>query len=283
MTPATILLWGFVVTAVAPCNAQSGGPTGPLVEDLAKVRSLYDRGFERVVRELPPTPPESSSPLRPLWDVAHFRREHVGWAILQGEAYRAAQAVERPLAWLVVVPPESPAFRRMKGPIQLDPTTDILVVQVAPQFVSEAWAGILLVHYLSLLADYARAPAPSGSDDYDWREWRAYQVELRAADALSRGGVRRAIDQVLTDVPVRTSDELFARLDTLYGRARLTAQTAVTVELPLTRDEATLRNGFILTSIIVRFAELRGLSDGEAAPLLQRLGAYLAARRSSTR
>lgn len=257
-------------------DRQTADPPGTLAS-ISETRAVYDSGFARIANALPPGASRETSPLWPLWAIARFRLEAVGWAALEGERYVSAHTGPHPRAWLVVVPTETPAYGRMRGPLQIDPTTDLIVAQIAPEHVTMPWAGVFLAHYLSLLADYALGATARGrsTSAFYVSEARAYQIELMAADLVSAGAFRRTLDSVLAQASVRTADDLFQQLNDLYAAALTATRTLVSAEPPRSHDEETLRNGFVLVALVTRYCELKGIEPTAAGPLYERLEASL--------
>lgn len=268
--PALSLTFTWFVAAVltAPgCLAQSRPESDP-----ATIRAIYDSAFAYVESALPEDAGEQASPYWPVWALARFRQQSVGWAELHGEAYTALTGGPMPCAWLVVVPEGTPARARMVATLQLDPATDLLVAQIAPIRITVPWAGVVLWRQLSLLADYAlgASASPPTDEEYFATEFRGYQVELMVADLLSGGLVRLVLDDLLAQGEVT-------------GVESLTDLTSTIVELPpaleavlpapaaASQEEVWLRGGFAIAALVIRYCEQRGLDASTALPVMQAL------------
>ena len=258
--------------AFSICAPESAARQDSSFSDPAAIRAIYDSAFAYVEAALPPQAHEQTSPYWPVWALARFRQQAVGWLELRGEGYYALSSGQRPAAWLVVVPDGSPALARMRSGLQLDPTTELLVGQIAPQPITVPWAGILVWRQLSLLADYAVGVIAAGADDeaHYATEFRGYQAELIVADLLSQGAMRLQLDSTLSRAGVSGLDDLAV----LIGR---TANFAGTVTATVPADpsasvgEHRLRGGFVIGALVVRYCELRGLDAVTALDVMKRL------------
>ncbi len=208
MRPSVLILLPILLHPSA--GASQGHRPAPVPDQVvAEIRAGYDSGFASLIAALPPSASDPSTALWPLWALGRFRTQAVAWATMSGDTYRALVPGPRMPAWLVVVPPGSNALRRMKGSLQLDPTATILVALIAPERVTPTWAGVFLVHQLSLLADYVHdststSPSPA---QYNRTELQAYDLELMAADFLSQGRLRHMIDSVLAHWTLASAED----------------------------------------------------------------------------
>src|SRR2546428_8600477 len=158
---------------------------------LASIRAGYDSGFSQLIAALPATARDRSTKLWLLWQLGQFRTQAVAWARLDGNRYLSVSQGPLMPAWLVVVPPGSEAFRRMRGTLQLDPTATILGAQMAPEPVSPTWAGVFLMHQLSLLASYVHGDTV-GESAAARIKLQPHYSELVAGACVALGTLRRA-------------------------------------------------------------------------------------------
>jgi len=241
------------------------------------VRAIFDSGFGVVSSAIPSSAINRVSKLWPLFAVARFYKENIGWALIDGETYRAVESGPHRAAWFAVVPNDAPSYGRMKGPLQLDLTSNLLVLQIAAEPITVQWAGVFLFRYASILSDYAQGVASidDPSRTYYATEFRGYQIELMAADALSKGKLRRAIDTELTNLSVNSVDDLFASLPKIYPIVRKLGRNLLTSVPPRTKNEEALRNGFMLTAVVIRYCETHEISPDSKELILNRFSDYL--------
>ncbi|MBN2319042.1 MAG: hypothetical protein JXR49_08190 [Acidobacteria bacterium] len=262
---ALVLLLTLLIFEASEAKAQEASPVEP-----ATLRAVYDSAFTYVRSLLPQDADQQSSPYWPIWALARFKDQSVGWAELRGEAYRSV-AAGRFGAWLVVVPEGSPAHTRMGSRMQIDPYTDLLVAQIAPERISQQWAGVFLWRQLSILADYALGAIekPSSDEQFYATEFRGYQVELMVADLLSKGAARQKLDALLEKSGVSDVQTLAKLLENVSEVKSVIA--AIPAPQPGSLGEAELRGGFVKAALIIRFCELRGLDAVTALPVMQKL------------
>jgi len=258
----------------APLSTTRLDSTDQLV---AAIRAEYDSGFAKLLAALPPTASDTSSDVWPLWALGQFRATRVAWVALQGETYRAIGYGHRMPAYLVVVPPGSPADRRMKGFLQLDPTTSLLVAQMAPVHVSPTWAGLFLLHQLSLLSDLAHpgAPSPQSATEEARSDLQAADLELVAADFLAQGRFRVALDSALAEWRPESPADLAGRVRRAAPSALLPIQASVPSEPARSDAETRLRGGVVATSLLIRYCEQQQLDPDACAALIGQLASPL--------
>ncbi len=240
---------------------------------LAGIRAAYDSGLAAVLAELPPSAKDSGSDVWPLWVLGQFRSTNVAWVRLDGETYRAIAYGNRMPAYLVVVPPGSPALQRMRAFLQLDANSDVLVAQMAPAQVNPIWAGVFLLHQLSLLRDIVSAGAQAERSAMDElrSDLEAADVELIAADLLTHGRFRRALDSTLAKWQPKSGADVanWARQSAPAALLRLPSGS---LAVPARSDaEARLRGGVVMTSLLIRYCENAKLPPGDCAILIGQL------------
>jgi len=183
---------------------------------LDRLRAIYDSGFAHVMAAVPDSAAEPG--LWPLWALGRFKRNAVSWARLIGNGYYPLQEGPAAAGWLAIVPPGHRMLRSMPSGLALDPSPTIHVVRIRPDEVTPTWAGLFLVHEVMHLADRALGAEPPRPTRHQFlmSEFRAYELELLAADRLSAGRLRLALDIAL-DVTQPTS------LQSLVSEARALA------------------------------------------------------------
>ena len=241
--------------------------------DVSALRDVYDTSFARIESALPAEAHNESSPYWPLWAIARFRRNAVGWAELRGEQYHDVRSGPAARAWLVIVPPDTPAWGRMRGTLQLDPTATILVAQIALRPVTTEWAGIFLARQLSLLADHALGviSVPSTDEQHYTTEFRGYQMELIAADLLAGGRLRHAIDSLFRAEQLASLERLAQLVSGLTThQARILDDPSLSVP-PRSDAELILRGGFLAAALTVRYCELFCTNPAEIVTTMRRV------------
>jgi len=241
---------------------------------LASIRAGYDSGFSQLVAALPTTARDRSTKLWLLWQLGQFRTKAVAWARLDGNRYLSVSQGPLMPAWLVVVPPGSEAFRRMRGTLQLDPTATILVAQMAPEPVTPTWAGVFLMHQLSLLASYVQGDTV-GESAAARIELQANYIELVAGDFVAQGRLRGAIDTIFARWEPQSPNEAVRRITNADRSLFLTLQATVSREAPRSTAEAELRGGFALVAMVVRYCERHSLPTNQCAALLKQIPSKL--------
>jgi len=241
---------------------------------LASIRAGYDSGFTKLIAALPATARDRSTNLWLLWQLGQFRTQAVAWARLDGNRYLSINQGTLMPAWLVVVPPGSEALRRMRGTLQLDPTATILVAQMAPEPVTPTWAGVFLMHQLSLLASYVQGDTV-GDSAAARIDLQANYIELVAGDFVAQGRLLAAIDTIFARWEPQSPNEAVRRITTADRSLLLTLQATVSRESPRSNAEAELRGGFAVVAMVVRYCERHNLPANQCAALLQQIPSKL--------
>ena len=241
---------------------------------LASIRAGYDSGFTKLIAALPATARDRSTNLWLLWQLGQFRTQAVAWARLDGNRYLSIDQGTLMPAWLAVVPPGSEALRRMRGTLQLDPTATILVAQMAPEPVTPTWAGVFLMHQLSLLASYVQGDTV-GDSAAARIDLQANYIELVAGDFVAQGRLLAAIDTIFARWEPQSPNEAVRRITTADRSLLLTLQATVSQESPRSKAEAELRGGFAVVAMVVRYCERHNLPANQCAALLQQIPSKL--------
>jgi len=186
---------------------------------------------------------------------------NVRWARLEGRAFFALEQGNRAAGWIAIIPPGNAFFENVSEVLTLDPNPQLSVIRIRPVEVSEPWAGVLVVNAVSHLADRVLGVTPPGATPAQvlLSQFRAYNLELMAADVLSNGGMREALDSVL-DLAHEPS------LQQLAGDApRLAITNLALLSVPLAAgdpqspEEKKLRAGFLTMALILRYGQRQTL------------------------
>jgi hypothetical protein len=175
--------------------------------------------------------------------------------------------------WLAVLPPGHPALAAMGGLIQLDAAATVHVVQIRPEAVQELWAGLFLVHHLSHLADRVLGASPANPDAEQVLvgEERAYGLQYIAANLVSRGRLRPALDSLLNRWNPLSLDWLADRV-ARWERADLDRlNSSIPSGAPRSEAEWQLRADFFAVALLIRQAERRSLGPEAVVRALARL------------
>ena len=267
---ATLALSSTALSQVVPTAAAPDS----VERLLASIRAGYDSGFTKLIAALPATARDRSTNLWLLWQLGQFRTQAVAWARLDGNRYLSINQGTLMPAWLVVVPPGSEALRRMRGTLQLDPTATILVAQMAPEPVTPTWAGVFLMHQLSLLASYVQGDTV-GDSAAARIDLQANYIELVAGDFVAQGRLLAAIDTIFARWEPQSPNEAVRRITTADRSLLLTLQATVSRESPRSKAEAELRGGFAVVAMVVRYCERHNLPANQCAALLQQIPSKL--------
>ena len=146
--------------------------------------------------------------------------------------------------------------------------------------VSEPWAGVFLVNAVSHLADRVLRVTPPGATPAQvlLSQFRAYNLELMAADVLSNGGMREALDSVL-DLAHEPSLQQLAR-----DAQRLAIANLALLSVPLAAgdpqspEEKKLRAGFLTMALILRYGQRQTLELDTILPAIDEIERPASAR-----
>lgn len=271
MAPASSSVLASVIGALMFCVGIPGRassqnpPSDSIVEQL---RLLYDSGFAGIAKMAP-----DSARLPAFWPLsalARFKVVNVRWARLEGRAYRALERGNRAAGWIAIVPPGHEFLKSRPEVLAMDPNPQLNVVTIKPVDMSEPWAGIFLVNAISHLADRVLGVTPPTATPAQvlLSQFRAYNLELMAADVLSNGAMREALDSVL-DLAHESS---FQQLAVDAPRLALTnlglLSSAVPAGEPRSPDERRLRSGFFAMALILRHGQRQALGVDAILPAL---------------
>jgi hypothetical protein len=241
----------------APQEADSRSPIQTPVEPTPEeVRSAYNRGYEMILETLADSNQDTT--YESLYNLKSFKEKWVRWAELRGNAYYPLEDGYRGTAWLVVVPPGNDYLAKMEATLQVYATESLVVLNIKPERVTSQWAGIFLFHELSHLMDrlYQIEPLNPSREQFLQGELRAYQAELLAANLQSDGNLDRQMDVLISKLHPSSLGDLvqkcrlmdlseYALLDSALGNIR-----------PESEAEVSIRLGFYLLSISIRYAQL---------------------------
>jgi rhamnogalacturonyl hydrolase YesR len=89
-------------------------------------------------------------------------------------------------------------------------------------------------------------------------EFRAYELELLAADRLSAGRLRLALDIALDVTQPTSLQSLVSEARALAAAQHQAFATLISPERPNSSTEASLRAGFFAAALLLRYAERAG-------------------------
>jgi hypothetical protein len=247
----------FVLSAAVPSAGRS--QVDPPDSVVARLRSVYEAGFGRIAVGVPDSAKGPAS--WPLSALVRFKTLNVRWARIEGRGFFALERGSRAAGWIAIIPPENAFFESVSEVLTLDPNPQLSVIRIRPVDVTETWAGLFLVNAISHLADRVLRVTPPGATPAQvlLTQFRAYNLELMAADGLSNGGMREALDSVL-DLAHEPSIQRLAR-----DAPRLAVTHLALLSGPLAAgdpqsfEEKKLRAGFITMALILRYGERQAL------------------------
>jgi len=266
----------LVFSAAVPSVGTSQG--GPPDSVAARRRSVYEAGFGRIAVGVPDSAKVPA--YWPLTALVRFKMLNVRWARLEGRAFFALERGNRAAGWIAIIPPENAFFENVSEVLTLDPNPQLSVIRIRPVEVSEPWAGVFLVNAVSHLADRVLGVTPPGATPAQvlLSQFRAYNLELMAADVLSNGGIREALDTVL-DLAHEPS------LQQLAGDApRLAIANLALLSVPLAAgdpqspEEKKLRAGFLTMALILRYGQRQTLDLDTILPAIDEIERAASAR-----
>jgi hypothetical protein len=143
----------------------------------------------------------------------------------------------------------------------LDPSPTLHVVTIKPEEVTQLWAGVFLVHAVSQLADRVLGATPRDAtpDQVLLSDFRAYELELTAADLLAKGALRVALDSLLDQARPLSTEHLASQVSPIAVANRALLNGVFPGGEPKSHAEVTLRAGFLAMALLVRHAERHDL------------------------
>jgi hypothetical protein len=255
---------GCATTPTIPTLA-TATPARSAEEIAEAVRLSYNRGFERLALSLAEQGHDPS--YARLQQVKNFRERWVRWAELDGNIYRALEGGYTGGAWITVVPPGHEVLKRMVATLQVESNPTLTVLLVKPEMITERWAGIILVHELSHLMDrlYQVEPMNPTREQFLEGELRAYEAEILAASLLTRGALERQMDMLLAQWRPASHEELIDRVRAIDPADWDKLETTMASAVPESMAEQSLRGGFYVIALSIRFAGTQ--PDGKKAAL----------------
>jgi hypothetical protein len=160
---------------------------------------LYDRALE--VLEASTSEAANGIGTAHLRHLLGFRRAEVRWAATDAAGgTKAIQASLTGRAWLVALSPRDPSARTQPSVFSTDwISTTAVAIRIRPVPFTTEWAALGLVNGLEHLeaAVSGREPPFRVTWQHHAEDVRGYEVELDAADVLSRDRYRRAAVDLL--------------------------------------------------------------------------------------
>ena len=230
---------------------------------VSEVRSSYDRGFEIIAVAL--SQQSQNSIYAELEKLKNFRQEMIRWGELRGEVFYARESGPRKGALLVVVPQGHHVINEMISTLQTYATPKFRALLIKPEKITDQWAGIFLVHELSHLMDYCNGIEPDNATRKQFLEGeiRAHRLEFMAANLLSKGAIQKQIDALLIQWQLKSYDELFDKFKDSDFYKWYVLEEAMDSKAPASYNEAGLRNGFYITSTMLRYTDVHKLNEKE--------------------
>ena len=260
---AAALAFGAAAPDVA--TSQGGSPDSVAV----RLRSVYDAGFGRIAAGVP-----DSARLPAYWPLsalARFKTLNVRWARLEGRAFVALERGNRAAGWIAIIPPGNAFFENVSEVLTLDPNPQLSVIRIRPVEVSEPWAGVFLVDAVSHLADRVLGVTPPGATPAQvlLSQFRGYNLELMAADVLSNGAIREALDSVLDLAHEPSLQQLAADAPRLAATNLVPLSSPIAAGDPRSPEEKRLRGGFVAMALILRYGQRQALGLDAILPAIE--------------
>lgn len=252
------------------------------VERVDRVRDTYSAGMERVLRAA--ATDRRTAAYWPLRGIGEFWRGSVAWAEATGGGYRPLEPQrsgagrpargesgeparpgwpgrQGPRGWVAVVPANL-SLSPGRGPLlQVEPARGGDVIRIRPERVTEAWAGLFLVHELAHLADRVLWGETSWRSRHHFleAELRAVELEFAAATAISGGALPRHLDAALAAMRPGDMLELLDRTLDLTDAA-LDALVPPDLDAPpASPAERVLRHQFLRAALVLRYGTIEEL------------------------
>jgi hypothetical protein len=186
----------------------------------------------------------------------------------------------RAAGWIAIIPPRNAFFENVSEVLTLDPNPQLSVIRIRPVEVTEPWAGVFLVDAVSHLADRVLGVTPPGATPAQvlLSQFRGYNLELMAADVLSNGAMREALDSVLDLAHEPSLQQLAADAPRLAVTNLVPLTSPIVAGDPRSPEEKRLRGGFVAMALILRYGQRQALGLDAILPAIEEVERSTGAR-----
>jgi hypothetical protein len=221
-----------------------------------KARDPFAAGLALIRRSLPP-PGKDDANVRKIRSLMAFHDRRVAWGEeleLKADGSRTIvmeTEPANPAATIVVV-----TSGRVHEGFNVRAEGTRLWIYEYPT--TSAWGALIILHELSHLELASRSTRAQTDDEWIADELVAYELELAAADLISKGRVSRVLSEAAREIQARDPDGFFreyqARTVERHNEIQASLQEAMGSRGPKSDVESGLRGGFEMSAIgIVRF------------------------------
>lgn len=247
-----IIKWLALLSAVFSASIYADISKIKDEDGTAVFRAQYENGFSLVMKSLPVDSPDET-----LSKLKVFKEKYVRWARVGKEEYYPLESGFKNGAWMAIIPPNHVLAQKETNTLKVDAAPNMTVLRIRPDKVTEVWAGIFLIHELTHLADlvFKVEPPNPARDQFLVGEARAYTLESRAVNLMSRGNFERQLDVTLKAWKIATPKALVGKLMTLSYEDIADLDGVIKSEIPKSNEEASLRLGFYAAALLVRYLD----------------------------
>lgn len=224
----------------------------------AAVRSIYDAGFDMLMRNVPDARENTTDEASLVLSVfKKFRKDHVRWATLQGDSINSLEEGNKSGAWVAVIPKDNPLMGQ-SHPVMKSNRPDMNLLTIKPIAITPEWAGMILLHELVHLYDRMSGYEPKRPSrrEYLEGETRAYMIEISGANRITNHQFSRAVRAFVVKHRIRSVDQAFE----VYRREGFGDLNAVVTPTPAQGlDEQAMREGLYMQAILIESLAQTGL------------------------
>lgn len=208
-----------------------------------------------------------------LLELARFKAQRVGWGVEQSGTIRAVTRVRRD-AYLVVVPTDDPAYKRMGSIMETDSDASVRATRVKADTIAAEWAAIFLAFELSHIRDDLLGLLSENATQAEFAasSRRAYSAEYLAARVLAGPVLEQHLDSVLSALAPGSVKDLAAGLSPVLRQSFERFDAIVSPQRALTEREEQRRAGVYAVGLLLRFSELNQVADLEFGSALRCIG-----------
>lgn len=254
--------------------AKLGSEEKPEFLSEQEIRSLYDEGFELIMKDVSSQPEKQNGTLyyySPLTLIKNFKNKFVSWAKIEDNRYTALEDGREGGGWLAVIPSNHRLMKDQETTLEIDNIPDINALKIKPIPITKEWAGIILTHELSHLFDYVYNVEQKGSrgDELFLGEVRAYGSEILAVDNFTKGRFKKALSDIVRTFKFKSVDDAFSFVSNCFPGRKNECSDRIMDQLdpivtnvpPRSDGERNLRNGFYMIAICYQTIESLNISN----------------------
>lgn len=255
--------------ALSPLAASAQGDADASLALGRQVATRYDSAFASLVAKAR----RDTTVFGWLLTLDSLKAARVGWAVEQ-KGYLRAITTSRRDAYLVVVPPDDPAYARMGSVMETDDGATLRATRVKADTIGAEWAAIFLAFELSHIRDDLLGLLSSTAKPAQFAasSRRAYGAEYLAARAFGGPPLEAHLDSVLAALAPQSPRELAEALLPVLQQSFDRFDTLISAQRALTTREEQRRAGVYAAALLLRYSDAKRVSDLDFAEALRCIG-----------